>query len=302
MLRPIQYTSVDEVVAQAPEGMTKFRVECDDAGVALLTLDRPERLNAFSMGYPADQPRPGGWSMFDRYIRSLTQELKHDPAVKVIVFTGAGRAFSAGADIKDWAGMEAHASHEKSPFNKDGLLFDEHTAMMHVWLKHMVKPTIAMVNGPAVGMGADLASVCDIRIMSDTAFFQWAYVLNGLVPTDGAMWLLQRLVGQGKAFEWLMTGDRIHAEEAQRSGFANHVVPPDQLFDRTMDMARKMAALPARTVQATRFGINASAGMSFQDAIGMAYVTGYATQQDIRERIIERASTIAANPDTGSSQ
>jgi len=294
MLREIRYPSVEAAVADAPEGMTRFRIEVEDSGVALLTLDRPERLNAFSMGYAAGEPRPGGWSLFDRYMRALTQELKHDPAVEVVVVTGAGRAFSAGADIKDWAEMEAAAAPTASPFIKDNLLFDEHTAMMHVWFKQMVKPTIAMVNGPAVGMGADLASVADIRMVSDRAFFQWAYVLNGLVPSDGAPWLLQKLVGQAKTFEWLMTGARVSAQEALAAGYANHVVPHDDLFDRTMAMARQIASLPARTVQATRFAINASADLSLQDSIALTYVTGYATQADIRERIMQRAEAVTS--------
>lgn len=292
MWKAANYASVDDVIAQAPDGMTKFRVELSDKGVALLTLDRPERLNAFSMGYASDQPRPRGWSMYDRYMRALTQELKHDPAIRVIVFTGAGRAFSAGADIKDWSEMEAHAGDAPSPFLKEGLIFDEHTAMMHIWLKHMIKPTIAMVNGPAVGMGADLASVCDIRMVSEDAFFQWAYVLNGLVPSDGGLWLLQRLVGQGKALEWLMTGDRVSPEEALRSGYANHVVPANELQERTLAMAERIAALPARTIQATRFAVNASATMGFQDSIGLGYLAGYATHDDIREQIAKRAGAI----------
>ncbi|MFK0298791.1 enoyl-CoA hydratase/isomerase family protein [Brevundimonas sp. NPDC090276] len=294
-MREIHYPSVDAAVADAPEGMTRFRIEVEDSGVALLTLDRPERLNAFSMGYAAGEVRPGGWSLFDRYMRALTQELKHDPAIKVVVITGAGRAFSAGADIKDWAEMEAAADPTASPFIKDNLLFDEHTAMMHIWFKQMVKPTIAMVNGPAVGMGADLASVADIRMVSDRAFFQWAHVLNGLVPADGAPWLLQKLVGQAKTFEWLMTGARVSPQEALAAGYANHVVPHDDLHDRTMTMARQIAALPARTVQATRFAINASADLSFQDSIGLAYVTGYATQADIRERIMQRAEAVTSS-------
>lgn len=295
MLREIHYPSVDAAVTDAPAGMTRFRIEVEDSGVALLTLDRPERLNAFSMGYAAGETRPNGWSLFDRYMRALTQELKHDPAIKTVVITGAGQAFSSGADIKDWAEMEASADPTASPFIKDNLLFDEHTAMMHVWFKQMVKPTIAMVNGPAVGMGADLASAADIRMVSDRAFFQWAYVLNGLVPSDGAPWLLQKLVGQAKTFEWLMTGARVSAQEALAAGYANHVVPHDELFERTMAMARQIAALPARTVQATRFAINASADLSFQDSIGLAYVTGYATQADIRERILQRAEAVTSS-------
>lgn len=292
MLHTIEYHSVDAVLTDAPAGMTRFRMELEDSGVLLLTLDRPERLNAFSMGYAPDEPRPVGWSLFDRYLRALTQEIKHDPRIKVIVITGAGRAFSAGADIKDWAGLENASDEGTSPFIKDNLLYDEHTAMMHIWLKQMVKPTIAMVNGPAVGMGADLASVADIRMVSDRAFFQWAYVLNGLVPSEGAPWLLQRLVGQAKTFEWLLTGARVTAQEALAAGYANHVIAHDDLYARTMEMARHIAGLPSRTVQATRFAINLSADLSLQDSISLAYVTGYATHADIREQITKRAADI----------
>ena len=295
MFKAAEYASVDAVLAEAPEGMTKFRIERDDEGVVLVTIDRPERLNAFSMGLPTDRPRPGGWSLFDRYLRALTQELKHDPSVKVVVLTGEGRAFSAGADIKDWAGLEQASAAGSSAFVKDGLLFDEHTAMMHVWFQHLVKPTIAMVNGPAVGMGADMAAACDIRIMADTAFFQWAYVLNGLVPTEGGMWLLQRLAGRGKALEWLMTGSRVGADEALRHGLANHVVPLADLRVRTLEMASHIARLPSRAVQATRFGVQACERMGFQDSIGLAYLSGYALRGDIHERVQERAGTIGSS-------
>lgn len=291
MFQPVSYASVDAVLAEAPAGMTKFRLEVDAAGVLLLTIDRPEKLNAFSMGYATDTPRPGGWSLFDRYLRAVTQELKLDARVKVVVLTGAGRAFSAGADIRDWAGMEAHVEDGQSPFQKDALLFDEHTAMMHVWFRHLVKPTIAMVNGPAIGMGADLAAVCDLRTMADTAFFQWAYVLNGLVPTEGGMWLLPRLVGEGRALEWLLTGMRVDADAALRSGLANRVAPAGELREVTLELARHIARLPPRAVQATRFGVHAGQSQSFQDAVGLAYLSGYAVRDDTHARITERART-----------
>lgn len=289
MFAPISHDSLDEILRAAPAGMTRFRLELDDAGVLLLTIDRPERLNAFSMGYATDRPRPAGWSLFDRYLRALTQELKLDARVKVVVLTGAGRAFSAGADIKDWAAMEAQVPPGRSPFQKESLLFDEHTAMMHVWFRHLVKPTIAMVNGPAVGMGADLAAVCDLRTMADDAFFQWAYVLNGLVPTEGGMWLLPRLVGEGRALEWMLTGARVDAATALQSGLANLVAPGAQLREKTLALARHIASLPPRAVQATRFGVQAGQSMSFQDAVGLAYLSGYAVRDDTHARITARA-------------
>lgn len=289
----IHYESVDEVIAKAPEGMTKFRIELDEsAGVGILTLNRPEKLNAFSQGYPTDRPRPRGWSMFDRYLRSLTQEIKHDPRIRVVVITGAGRAFSSGADIKDWGALEevgVQQNQTRSPFQKEGLLFDEHTAMMHVWVKHLIKPTIAMVNGLAVGMGADLAAACDLRVVSEEAFFQWVYVLRGISPMDGGLWLLPRIVGQAKALEWMMTGDRVHAAEALQSGLANKVAAPDALRPVTMELATKIAANPTAAVQSVRFGVQACANLSFQEGVGLSYLAGYSQRGDNRERMIAAA-------------
>lgn len=286
----IQYESVNEIIAKAPEGMTKFRIDLEEREkVAFLTLNRPDKLNAFSQGYPPGTPRPRGWSMFDRYMRAVTQEVKHDPRIRVVVITGAGRAFSAGADVKDWGALEELGEREnnpRSPFNKEGLLFDEHTAMMHFWIKGLVKPTIAMVNGLAVGMGADLAAACDIRVAADDAFFQWAYVLRGISPMDGGLWLLPRLVGQAKALEWMMTGDRIFAQEALQWGLVNKVAPLDSLRQVTLELASKIAANPPAAVQSVRFGAQACATLSFQDGIGLSYLAGYSQRNDNRERMI----------------
>ena len=286
----IHYESVDAIVTKAPQGMTKFRIELDEAAkVGFLILNRPDKLNAFSQGYPAGEPRPKGWSLFDQYMRAVTQEIKHDPRIHVVVVTGEGRAFSAGADIKDWGALEEMAENRnqaRSPFQKEALLFDEHTAMMHVWVKHMVKPTIAMVNGLAIGMGADLAAACDIRIAAEDAFFQWVYVMRGFSPKDGGMWLLPRLVGQSKALEWMMTGDRIHAAEALQWGLVNRVVPLESLRQVTLELASKIAANPPTAVQAVRFGTQACAQLPFQEGVALSYLAGYAERGDTRERMI----------------
>lgn len=102
MATTIHYESVDKILAEAPEGMTRFKIEKEDPSICILTLNKPETLNAFSSGYDDDNPQPGGWTIFDAYLRALTQEVKLDADVKVVVITGAGRAFSSGADIKDW--------------------------------------------------------------------------------------------------------------------------------------------------------------------------------------------------------
>ena len=140
--------------------------------------------------------------------------------------------------------------------------------------------------------GADLAGACDMRIMSDEAFFQWAYILNGLVPVDGGMWLLPRIVGQAKAMEWMLTGDRVYAEEALRTGLVNHVVPKEKLLETTMALAAKIAERSPSAVQSTRFGINAGATLSMQDAVGLSYLSGYSTFRDMRSSIQRRAENI----------
>jgi len=285
----IHYESVDKITAEAPEGMTKFKIEKEDSNICILTLNKPESLNAFSMGYDDTHPRPGGWSLFDKYLRALTQEVKLDPEVKVVVITGAGRAFSSGADIKDWGKREVakkEGALPKSPWTDSSLLIDEQTAMMHIWIKHLKKPVIAMVNGLAVGMGADLAVACDMRIASDKAFFQWAYILRGLSPMDGGLWLVPRLVGQAKAMEWLMTGDRVYADEALQWGLVNRVVPHDQLREKTMELAAKIAKGAVPAIQAVRFGIYAGSYLPFQESVGLSYLSGYPQLQSIAEGMI----------------
>lgn len=292
-MKEVSYPSVDRIVADAPPTMTRFKIEVDeDNGVGLVTINRPEKLNAFTMGYPTDRPRPEGWTVYDQYMRAITQELKFDKRMRVIVVTGAGRAFSAGADIKDWSELEQNATTDKSPFSKEGLLIDESTAMMSIWFKHLMKPTIAMVNGPAVGMGADLAASCDIRVMSENAYFQWAYILNGLPPVDGGIWVLPRLVGQAKALEWMLTGDKVSAQDALQWGLANHVVASEDLFERTMALAAKIAKCPPNALQSVRFGVNAAATLSMQDGVGMSYMSAVICREDIRRQIVDRASQI----------
>ncbi len=292
-MQEVSYASVDRIVADAPEGMTKFKIEVDaEHHVGLVTLNRPEKLNAFSMGYPADQPRPEGWTLFDQYMRAVTQELKFDKRIRVVVVTGAGRAFSAGADIKDWSSLEQKATSAQSPFTREGLMIDESTAMMAIWFRHLMKPTIAMVNGPAVGMGADLAASCDMRVMSDDAFFQWAYVLNGLPPVDGGTWLLPRIVGQAKALEWMLTGQRVSASDALQWGLANHVVAADALYDRTMTLAQHIAKSAPNVLQAIRFGVETAATLPMQESVGMSYMSAMICREDIRRQIVERAAAI----------
>jgi len=260
--------------------MTKLKVEKKD-GIAWLTINRPEALNAL-----AGSPSWGDWETYDSYWRGLMQDLKYDPDVRVVVLTGAGdRAFSAGADIKEWGGMEAEAKRTGVDHIRASVI-REGTTMPYLWLRALQKPSIAMVNGLAVGMGADFALACDMRVASDKAWFQWAYILRGMVPMDGGCWLLPRLVGQAKAMEILMTGDRVYADEALQLGIVNKVVPHDKLKETTLELAGKIAGGPLAAIQLVRYTVYAGERQSFQENLDLSMLAANLERESIAEGMI----------------
>ncbi|MBI4560682.1 MAG: enoyl-CoA hydratase/isomerase family protein, partial [Candidatus Rokubacteria bacterium] len=170
-------------------------------GVAVLTMNRPERLNALSP------------QMLEAMVEALPR-LGEDPGVGVVILTGAGRAFCAGGDVKAMA--------EGREFG-EGTLEEKAQALrsrMEVsrWLHEMPKPTIAMVRGAAAGAGLSLALACDLRIAADNAKFTSVWVKRGLVPDMGVTYILPHLLGMSKALELMYTGDVIDAREAERIG------------------------------------------------------------------------------------
>jgi len=259
--------------------MTKFKIEKRDL-IATMTIDQPESLNALTISQD--------WAEYDSYMRSVFFDLKDDPDVNVVVITGAGdKAFSSGANVKNWGAREAFYR-EIGEQPRHGTVMREGTQMPYIWLRHLHKPSIAMVNGLAVGMGADLALACDMRVASDRAWFQWAYILRGMAPMDGATWLLPRLIGPAKAKELLMTGDRVYADEALRLGIVNKVVPHDQLKEATMELAQKVARGPKAAIQVLRYAIDTGEYQSFQDNLSLASLAGSLTQESIAEGMIAR--------------
>jgi enoyl-CoA hydratase/carnithine racemase len=204
-------------------------------GVAIITLNRPERMNAFT----------------PQMIREWAQALERartDPEVRAVIVTGAGRGFCAGADLRGdsallVAGEGPPSSAERRNWLRDGV----HAVPRAVAL--LDKPYIAAVNGPAVGAGMDMASMCDIRIASETARFSMAYVRIGIIPGDGGCYFLPRIVGVAKALELIWTGDFIDAQEALRLGYVSQVVPPDELVPSARDFARRLAEGPAVAIQ-----------------------------------------------------
>jgi len=195
-------------------------------GIATVILNRPERLNALS----AD--------MQDGLV-SVIQEIQMDPEIKVMVLTGAGRGFCSGGDVRRM-GETQSSGQDRHPFDlREGYRFG--IQRIPRAMSKLDKPTIAAVNGAAVGAGCDLALMCDIRIASDAARFGETYVRVGLNPGNGGTYFLPRIVGIQKACELLFTGDIIDAQEALRIGLVSKVVPAEELMTVTRELALKIA-------------------------------------------------------------
>jgi 2-(1,2-epoxy-1,2-dihydrophenyl)acetyl-CoA isomerase len=191
-------------------------------GIATITMNRPEARNALDL------------TMREELLGAL-DELERDPAVRVVLLTGAGGHFSAGGDVK---------SMQKKHTAAEGRARVELLNRFVLRLFSFSKPTIAMVDGFAVGAGCNIALGCDMIVASDRAKFGEVFLRIGLVPDGGGTWLLQRLVGLAKAKELVLTAEIIDAAEALRIGLVNRVVPAGELENATRALAAKIAAGP----------------------------------------------------------
>lgn len=193
-------------------------VEKRDNGVAVLTINRPDKLNALNSNVHSE-----GVAALD--------ELRRDDSVRVLVITGAGeKSFIAGADISEFA--------DKSPVEQRDL-FHEKTFFNSI--DTFPKPVIAMINGFCLGGGNELALACDIRVCSENAKFSQPEINLGIMPGGGGTQRLTHLIGEGRAMEMILMGDMIDAETALRFGLVNRVFPATELAERTMELAGKIA-------------------------------------------------------------
>jgi 2-(1,2-epoxy-1,2-dihydrophenyl)acetyl-CoA isomerase len=199
-------------------------IETVEDGVATLTLNRPEALNALS-----DEIRAGLWDAFSR--------LGADDAIGCIVLTGAGRGFCAGGDVKTMGSRSARGFEERAA----GVAQSGRIAML---MHTTPKPIIGMINGVAVGAGLSMAAACDLRVAGRSARFGTGFIRIGLSGDWGGTWTLTRLVGTAKARELFFTGDMIDADEALRIGLVNKVADDTDLLETTMTLARRIAAMP----------------------------------------------------------
>jgi enoyl-CoA hydratase len=186
--------------------------------VALLTINRPAKLNALNI-----QTRAEGAAALD--------ELREDESVRVVVITGAGeKAFVAGADIGEFEGRTAVSQRDVMTARS-----------LFTAVDTFPKPVIAMVNGFCLGGGCELALSCDIRVASDRARFGQPEINLGIIPGGGGTQRLTRIVGEGKAMELILTGDMIDAQQAYTLGLVNAVFPAEELEAKTMEMANRIA-------------------------------------------------------------
>ena len=206
--------------------METITLERSDPHVSLLTLNRPERLNAMSFGLVAD-------------LHDALDEVAADGDCKVVVLTGAGRGFCAGLDLKDWGTPPAPGEHRHVHANIDGQAF---MSNITTHLRATPQVVIAAVNGPAFGGGFALACACDLRFAARSARFCSAFIRTGLTGTDiGITYVLPRLVGASRAADLILTGREIDADEAEGMGIVSRVVADDDLFDEALATARVMA-------------------------------------------------------------
>lgn len=194
-------------------------------GIATVTLDRPDRMNAFTGTMMADLI-----AAFDR--------ADADDGVRAVVVTGAGRAFCAGADLAEGAKTFDYAAQGRLAPD-DGMR--DSGGRVTLRLFEMRKPVIAAVNGPAVGIGATMLLPMDIRIASAEARFGFVFTRRGIVPEAASSWFLPRLVGIAQALRWVLSGRVFDAAEAKAGGLVSEVVPPDRLLPRAYELAREIA-------------------------------------------------------------
>jgi 2-(1,2-epoxy-1,2-dihydrophenyl)acetyl-CoA isomerase len=216
-----------------------------DEGVLTITLNRPDVLNAFNR------------KMTDE-IQDALKKAERDPNVRCIVFTGAGRAFSSGEDLKarSTEGVTGFGSTLKERYNPIVLK-----------MRNIVKPVIGSINGVAAGAGCSIALACDLRVASDKASFIEVFVRVGLVPDSGSSFFLPRLVGLGKALEMAFTGDAVNAEEAYRIGLVNRVVPAEELASATRELALRLAQGPTKAIGLAKRAMNRALSMDLEQLL-----------------------------------
>ncbi|HEX8067083.1 MAG TPA: enoyl-CoA hydratase [Thermoleophilaceae bacterium] len=207
-------------------------------GIGRITLNRPERLNAWVPEFGAA-------------LRDIFAGPAAEDDVRAVLITGAGRGFSSGADLK--AGFDAHPDDGRPDVAKE-LHEVYHPAI--VGIRRLPKPVVAAVNGPAVGIGCSLALACDLILAAESAYFGLAFVNIGLMPDGGSTLFVPAAVGKARAFQMAMLGERVDAPTALDWGLVNQVHPDERLMAETEALAARLAAGPTRSYAGSKRALN----------------------------------------------
>jgi 2-(1,2-epoxy-1,2-dihydrophenyl)acetyl-CoA isomerase len=225
------------------------------SGVAILTLNRPEARNAMSAG-------------MNQALQQTLASVEVDPDVKCIVLTGAGKGFCAGGDVK---GMAASGDGTVGERTIDGAIHEQrvHQRATAGKLFKMPKPTIASLPGAAAGAGLSFALACDLRIMASNAIMTTAFARVGFSGDYGGTYFMSQLVGSAKARELYYLSDRVSAEEALRLGLTNWVCEPEELAEKTMEIAQRLAAGPTVAYRYMKENLNRALGGEVDDCLDL---------------------------------
>ena len=206
-----------------------IKLDIVEEGVAQLTLNRPDRLNAFNRQMITE------W-------RALLGKISDDRSIRAVVLTGAGRAFCAGGDVEEMAEMLDAANVARRDYLWRSI------QKIPLALERLEQPIIAAINGTARGAGLDMALMCDMRIAGQSSTFAESYIHMGVMSGDGGTWFLPRVIGVARSLDMLLTGRVVPAEEADRIGLVNRLVPDEDVLKDAIATARQIAQQPAEAV------------------------------------------------------
>jgi 2-(1,2-epoxy-1,2-dihydrophenyl)acetyl-CoA isomerase len=235
--------------------------------VAVVSLNRPDKLNSFD-------------SALRRELLLAVREVNEDDSVRVVVLTGAGRAFSAGADLTDMPEDKTHFRVE------DQLNGEYKPALMEI--HEAPKPWISAINGACAGIGSAFGMVCDLTVMADDAYIYQAFAAISLVPDGGATWHLVRTLGRKRAYEVIVTGEKVRADKCLQWGLCNRVVPAKKLLEETLVWAEEIAGKAPLSLRYAKQALNAAVENSVGDTISAEAKLQHTciTSEDAQEGVV----------------
>jgi 2-(1,2-epoxy-1,2-dihydrophenyl)acetyl-CoA isomerase len=224
--------------------------------IALVTLNRPDRLNALN-------------TQLQDETRAACAEVGNDDELRVMIVTGAGRAFSAGVDLGSAGGRDAIAPDGDEDVPSQNERLDEYNwvGRQAMAFYRMTKPTIAAVNGVAVGAGMSMACACDLRVGSEQTRFKTVFVERSISPDSGLTFFLPRIVGYARAVDLVFTSRNVDSEEAYRLGLLDRVVPHDRLIEESMELAESIAKWPPMAIRSAKRTIQRNLHIELEEAL-----------------------------------